>query len=101
MITPASRATIQTIMNSAAASDMSSGLSGVSMMKPNSAALRAITTASSTQSRGLRVTNASRSIATQPSRPQLSTVTVTRITRTVVSVPGDGRDVVCCCGVGP
>ncbi|CAM5375054.1 hypothetical protein SBADM41S_11251 [Streptomyces badius] len=88
-------------MSSAAASDIWSGSSGVAMMKMNSPTLRATTTTSRAQSRGLRVTIASRSIGAQPNRPQLSTVSATRITRTVVSVAGDGRDVVGCCGMGP
>ncbi len=87
----------QPIPISAWASVISSS-SGRPAKKADRPMVRRTVTASSHQSRGLRVTTASLSIATHPRNPQLSTVSTTKIARSVVIVPEDGRDVGGCCG---
>ncbi len=91
MITAARAPSIQAARIRAWASVMSSGSSGVARMNANSAMFETATSASRNQSRPLRVTIARRSIGAHPSRPQLSTVNTTRITRIAVIVAGDGR----------
>lgn len=75
-----------------------SSSSGRAAKNANRPMVRTTVTASSHQSRGLRVTTASLSIATHPRNPQLSTVSTTKMARSVVSVPEDGRGVGGCCG---
>ncbi len=60
----------------------------------------ASTRPNSHQSRCLRVTTASRSMAAQARSPQLSRASATKTTRSVTSVAEDGRRVGCCCSGG-